>query len=87
MIPSAELVPGDIVYLRMGDLVPADLGLVSGQVQLDQSTLTGESLPVDAEKGASAYAGTIVRRGEATGKVALTGLATPALVRRLNWSD
>jgi H+-transporting ATPase len=76
MIPSAELVPGDIVYLRMGDLVPADLGLISGQVQLDQSSLTGESLPVDAEKGASAFAGTIVRRGEATGKVVLTGIHT-----------
>ena len=52
MIPSAELVPGDVVYLRMGDLVPADLSLISGQVLLDQSTLTGESLPVDAEKDA-----------------------------------
>lgn len=76
MIPSAELVPGDIVYLRMGDLVPADLSLFSGQVLVDQSTLTGESLPVDAEKGASVYAGTTVRRGEATGKVAATGTHT-----------
>ena len=76
MIPSIELVPGDIVYLRMGDLIPADLNLISGQVQLDQSTLTGESLPVDAEKDASVYAGTTVRRGEATGKVVLTGIHT-----------
>ena len=76
MIPSVELVPGDIVYLRMGDLIPADLSLISGQVQLDQSTLTGESLPVDAEKGTSVYAGTTVQRGEATGKVALTGIHT-----------
>ena len=76
MIPSSELVPDDIVYLRMGDLVPADLSLISGQVQLDQSTLTGESLPVDAEKDSPAYAGTIVRRGEATGKVTLTGIRT-----------
>ena len=76
MIPSSELVPGDIVYLRMGDLVPADLSLISGQVLLDQSTLTGESLPVEAEKDAQAYAGTIVRRGEATAKVTLTGIHT-----------
>jgi H+-transporting ATPase len=76
MIPGSELVPGDIVYLRMGDLVPADVDLLSGQVLLDQSTLTGESMPVDAEKGAAGYAGTIVVRGEATGKVTKTGLHT-----------
>jgi H+-transporting ATPase len=76
MIPSSELVPDDVVYLRMGDLVPADLRLISGQILLDQSTLTGESLPVEAEKNAPAYAGTIVRRGEATGKVTLTGTRT-----------
>src|SRR5450759_5521100 len=60
----------------MGDLVPADLSLVSGQIQLDQSTLTGESLPVDAEKDASIYAGTTVRRGEASGRVISTGIHT-----------
>ncbi len=76
MIPSAELVPGDVAYVRMGDLVPADLELISGQVLLDQSTLTGESLPVEASQGAPAYAGTIVRRGEATSKVTLTGIHT-----------
>jgi H+-transporting ATPase len=75
-LPNFDLVPGDVVYLRMGDLVPADLSLVSGQIQLDQSTLTGESLPIDAEQGASIYAGTTVRRGEATGKVVLTGIHT-----------
>jgi H+-transporting ATPase len=75
-IPSVELVPGDVVYLRMGDLIPADISLISGQIQLDQSTLTGESLPVEAENGASAYAGTTVQRGEATGRVALTGIHT-----------
>jgi H+-transporting ATPase len=75
-ISSSELVPGDIVYLRMGDLVPADLSIISGQIQLDQSTLTGESLPVDAEKDASVFAGTTVQRGEATGKVTTTGIHT-----------
>jgi H+-transporting ATPase len=76
MIPSTDLVPGDTVYLRMGDLVPADLALISGEVLLDQSALTGESLPVEAEKGAAAYAGTIVVRGEATALVTMTGIQT-----------
>lgn len=75
-IPSAEVVPGDVVYLRMGDLVPADMSLISGQLQIDQSTLTGESLPVDSEKDASIYAGTTVKRGEASGKVTATGIHT-----------
>lgn len=76
MIPGSELVPGDVVYLRLGDLVPADLSLISGQILLDQSTLTGESLPVEAEKDAVVYAGTIVQHGEATGKVTATGIHT-----------
>jgi H+-transporting ATPase len=75
-IPGSDLVPGDVVYLRMGDVVPADLSLISGQVQMDQSTLTGESLPVDAEKDTLVYAGTTVSRGEATGKVTSTGIHT-----------
>jgi H+-transporting ATPase len=76
VVPGSELVPGDIVYLRMGDLVPADVKLISGQVLLDQSTLTGESLPVEAEKAAAVYAGTTVVRGEATGRVTATAIHT-----------
>jgi H+-transporting ATPase len=76
MIPNVELVPGDVVYLRMGDLVPADLDLISGQILLDQSTLTGESVPVEAGKSFPAFAGTIVKRGEATGRVSATGTHT-----------
>jgi len=76
IIPGPELVPEDIVHLRMGDLVPADLSLLSGQVLLDQSSLTGESLPVEAVKDAQAYAGTIVQRGEADAKVISTGIQT-----------
>ncbi len=75
-IPSSELVPDDVVYLRMGDLVPADIHLESGQIQVDQSTLTGESLPVDAGSGQDVYAGTTVKRGEASGQVTATGLRT-----------
>jgi H+-transporting ATPase len=76
MLPGSELVPGDIIYLRMGDLVPADVELISGQISLDQSSLTGESMPIDAEKGTSGYAGTTVVRGEASGKVTTTGIHT-----------
>ena len=76
MIPSSNLVPGDAVYLRMGDLIPADIELHSGEILVDQSTLTGESLPIEAEAGNSVYAGTIVRRGEARGWVTSTGVHT-----------
>lgn len=76
IVPAASLVPGDAVHLRMGDLVPADLTLGQGQLALDQSTLTGESQPADAGPGDSAYAGTVVVRGEATAEVANTGVNT-----------
>ncbi len=75
-IGSERLVPGDVVYLRIGDLVPADILLVDGNLLVDQSTLTGESMPVEAEKGTPVFAGTTVRRGEATGNVINTGLRT-----------
>jgi len=72
-IPAEQLVPGDLVHVRAGDLVPADLLLSDGAVSLDQAALTGESLPVDAGPGKPAYAGVIVRQGEATGQVTATG--------------
>ena len=73
---SASLVPGDVVHLRMGDLSPADVQIVEGEVLLDQSALTGESVAVEAGAGATAYAAAIVRRGEATGEVTATGPRT-----------
>src|SRR5579872_760560 len=73
---SASLVPGDVVHLRMGDLSPADVRIVDGEVLLDQSALTGESVAVEAGPGAMAYAAAIVRRGEATGEVTATGPGT-----------
>ena len=76
LVPAQELVPGDAVHLRMGDLAPADIRLTEGQVLLDQSALTGESLPVEAGAGAAAYAGSTVKRGEATGEVTATGPRT-----------
>ncbi|NVN11452.1 plasma-membrane proton-efflux P-type ATPase [Nguyenibacter vanlangensis] len=75
-LPAAGLVPGDLVHLRMGDLSPADVRILEGGILLDQSALTGESVAVEAGAGAMAYAASVVRRGEATGEVAATGLGT-----------
>ena len=75
-IDATQIVPGDRIYVRMGDIVPADLRITQGQLSIDQSMLTGESLPVDAGAGAAAYAGAIVRRGEASGEVTATGART-----------
>lgn len=74
--PAAELVPGDLVRLRVGDIVPADIALTSGQIQVDQSQLTGESLPVDHQANSTTYAGSLVSRGEATGLITATGSHT-----------
>ncbi|EKS71676.1 P-type HAD superfamily ATPase [Burkholderia sp. SJ98] len=75
-LAAAQLVPGDVVHVRAGDLVPADLVLFDGAVVLDQSALTGESLAVDAGPGQPAYAGSVVRQGEASGEVTATGSRT-----------
>ena len=75
-IPAEQLVPGDVVHIRAGDIVPADLLLLDGAVALDQAALTGESLPVDAGAGKPAYTGAIVRQGEASGTVSATGAHT-----------
>jgi H+-transporting ATPase len=74
--PAATLVPGDIVQLSLGGIVPADARLLSGSVLLDQSTLTGESVAVEREAGGQAYAGALVRRGEAVAEVTATGTRT-----------
>lgn len=76
LLPSGELVPGDVIYLRMGDLVPADAKIISGQISLDQSSLTGESMAIEAVENAMTYAGTIVVRGEATAIISETGIHT-----------
>jgi H+-transporting ATPase len=76
LLPAQQLVPGDVVHLRVGDVVPADLQMFGGQVAIDQSALTGESTPADVGIGGTAYAGSVVRRGEATGKVTATGTQT-----------
>ena len=75
-LPASELVPGDIIRLSLGALVPADATLASGSVTLDQSMLTGESVPVDAESCSKIYASSLVRRGQAVAEVTATGSKT-----------
>lgn len=75
-ISAHELVPGDVVRVRVGDLVPADLELIDGHLGLNQSSLTGESAPVDAGPADCAFAATVVTRGEATSVVTATGAST-----------
>ena len=64
--PAArELVPGDVIRLRLGDIVPADARLLEGDpVEVDQSALTGESLPVTRKSGEAVFSGSIIRQGE-----------------------
>lgn len=76
LLPAEQLVPGDLINLSLGGIVPADARLVAGEVLLDQSTLTGESLPVEGGPGRDAYAGALVRRGEAIAEVTATGPRT-----------
>jgi len=76
IVPAAELVPGDLVKLSLGGVVAADARLTAGEVLLDQSMLTGESVPIEAGAGVQTYAGALVRRGEAEAEVIATGART-----------
>ena len=76
--PAArDLVPGDVIRLRLGDIVPADARLLDGDpVEVDQSALTGESLPATRDPGEAVYSGSIIRRGEIGALVYATGAST-----------
>jgi len=74
--PAVNLVPGDVVKLSLGSVVAADVKLISGEVLLDQSMLTGESVPVEGAAGLQTFAGALVRRGEAVAEVTATGPRT-----------
>ncbi len=76
--PAArELVPGDVIRLRLGDIVPADARLLAGDpVEVDQSALTGESLPAERKPGEAVFSGSIIRRGEIDAMVYATGAKT-----------
>ena len=72
--PARELVPGDVIRMRLGDIVPADARLLDGDsVEVDQSALTGESLPATRKSGEAVFSGSIIRRGEIGGLVYATG--------------
>ncbi|MBN2074624.1 MAG: plasma-membrane proton-efflux P-type ATPase [Dehalococcoidales bacterium] len=76
-LPARELVPGDIIHLRIGDIIPADSRLLEGSpVQIDQSALTGESLPVEHERGDAVFSGSILKQGEIDALVYATGEKT-----------
>jgi H+-transporting ATPase len=75
-VPATGLVPGDIVKLSVGTVVAADVRLTEGGILLDQSMLTGESIPIEAGPGRQTYAGALVRRGEAVAEVMATGTRT-----------
>ncbi|MDP8218361.1 MAG: plasma-membrane proton-efflux P-type ATPase [Candidatus Theseobacter exili] len=76
-IDASELVPGDIVRLRLGDIIPADVKLVEGAyISIDQAALTGESLPVSKKVGDVAYSGSVAKQGEMVAVVTSTGSQT-----------
>jgi H+-transporting ATPase len=75
-VPARELVPGDIVRTRSGDFVPADLKIVKGDLGVDQSALTGESMEVEKKPDDVLYSGSVVRRGGSNGVVISTGTRT-----------
>lgn len=77
LIDASGLVPGDIVRIRLGDVVPADARIVDGAyLSVDQSALTGESLPVTKQKGEEIFSGTVVKQGEVLAEVTATGKNT-----------
>jgi H+-transporting ATPase len=76
-IPARELVPGDIIRLRIGEIIPADAKLLEGDpVQVDQSALTGESLPVERKSEDAVFSGSVVKQGEIDALVYATGKET-----------
>jgi H+-transporting ATPase len=77
MPPARELVPGDVIRMRLGDIVPADARLLDGDpVEVDQSALTGESLPATRKSGEAVFSGSIIRRGEIGALIYATGANT-----------
>ena len=76
-IPAVEIVPGDMIRIKIGDIIPADMKLIDGDyVSVDQSALTGESLPVNKNADDICYSGTIVKQGQMTGLATATGSNT-----------
>ncbi|NGX57395.1 MAG: Calcium-transporting ATPase 1 [Chlamydiae bacterium] len=77
VVDASELVPGDVIRIRLGDIIPADVTLIDGEyLSIDQSAMTGESLPVTKKIGDSAYSGSVAKQGEMIGVVTETGANT-----------
>lgn len=77
LIPAKDVVPGDIIRLRIGDVIPADVQLLNGEyLSIDESSLTGESLPVSKRQGEVAYSHTVIKQGEMQALVVNTGQHT-----------
>ncbi|WP_417827260.1 plasma-membrane proton-efflux P-type ATPase [Thalassospira sp.] len=76
-LPAPELVPGDIIRIKLGDIIPADARLLAGDyLRVDQSALTGESLAIDMKTGDEVFSGAVARQGQMTAIVTATGMAT-----------
>jgi H+-transporting ATPase len=75
-ISATELVPGDVIRVRSGDLVPADLKVLDAEITVDQSAITGESMPLEKKRSDLVYSGSLIRKGEATGIVTAIGAHT-----------
>ncbi len=73
LLDAQNIVPGDIIRVRMGDFIPADITLLEGSILVDRSALTGESSPIELKAEEQAFSSSIVKRGEATGEVIATG--------------
>ena len=76
LIESSEVVPGDVIVVKLGDIIPADAKILSGELSIDESALTGESLPVESKSSDVVYSGSVVRQGEARCLVINTGANT-----------
>ena len=75
-LPAEQLVPGDLISVERGDVIPADGRLVAGSAEADESVLTGESLPVEKQPGTGVFSGTVVSRGSPQVRVLATGSRT-----------
>ncbi len=76
LVESSDIVPGDVIIVKLGDIIPADAKIISGEVSIDESALTGESLPVEIQALDVTYSGSVVKQGEAKCIVVNTGANT-----------
>ena len=75
-VNATEIVPGDVIRVRSGDFAPADLKILDAEATVNQSAITGESLPIEKKTGDTVYSGSLVTKGEVTGVVTATGVHT-----------